>query len=139
MEYITNTELAEEESSIKKKILCVDDNVFMLNTISNILKSRYEVFSLAKSSMISNFLQHTTPDLFLLDYNMPDMNGFELVPVIRSFEEHKLTPIIFLTASGTKEHVKAAISIGACDYLVKPVEHTTLLQKVAEQIGSGES
>jgi len=70
----------------------------------------------------------------LLDYKMPDLNGFELVPIIRSFEEHKDTPIIFLTSMGTTEHVSAAAMLGASDFLVKPFEPYTLQDKIAKHI-----
>jgi DNA-binding response OmpR family regulator len=67
---------------------------------------------------------------------MPDINGFELVDIIRSFEEHKDTPIIFLTAMGTAHHVTTAVSLGAVDYIVKPPDAEALKEKVAKHIGT---
>lgn len=123
-----------EEATRKLRILAVDDASFMLTTIKIVLSSDYEVFALTKATLIERFLRHTTPELFLLDYNMPDISGFELIPIIRSFREHKDTPIIFLTAMGTPEHVKTAVSLGACDYMVKPLNAEILLEKVAKHI-----
>ncbi|MCL2107930.1 MAG: response regulator, partial [Oscillospiraceae bacterium] len=70
-----------------------------------------------------------TPDLFLLDYLMPKMTGFDLVPIIRKFPEHDETPIIFLTSEGSTDHVTAAINLGACDFIVKPIKESVLCQK----------
>jgi two-component system chemotaxis response regulator CheY len=65
---------------------------------------------------------------------MPQRNGFDLVPVIRSYEEHKTTPIIFLTSTGTADNISAAVKLGACDYVVKPFQADLLRQKVAANI-----
>lgn len=130
-EYITQ---ADEDENRKLRILCVDDAAFMLHTISAVLREEYEVFSLTKGKLVAGFLRNTTPDLILLDYNMPEIDGFELVPVIRSFPEHKDTPIIFLTAAGSSYHVAAAVSLGACDYIVKPLKADVLRTKIAQHI-----
>ena len=127
-------ELDEEEENRKLRILCVDDSAFMLQTLTTILSDLYEVFSLSKGAMIEKFLANTTPELFILDYNMPEMTGFDIVPVIRDLKEHKNTPIIFLTAMGTPHHVKAAVSLGACDFAVKPLNADLLREKVAKHI-----
>lgn len=127
-------QLDYEEANRKLRILAVDDASFMLSTISSILKNDYEIFSLTKGALVEKFLRHTTPELFLLDYTMPEINGFELVPIIRSFEEHKDTPIVFLTAMGTVHHITTAISLGACDFIVKPVNPALLREKIAKHI-----
>lgn len=127
-------QLDYEEANRKLRILAVDDAAFMLTTIKKVLSNDYEVFALTKATLVKKFLLHTTPELFLLDYNMPELSGFDLVPIIRSFEEHKDTPIIFLTAMGTVEHVSTAISLGACDYVIKPLNSDILLEKIAKHI-----
>jgi len=122
------------ESTRKMRVLAVDDSPTMLKTIISTLKDQYKVFTLSNSTQVERFLQQITPELFLLDYKMPDLNGFELVPIIRSFEEHKDTPIIFLTSMGTKEHISAAAMLGACDFVVKPFDSVTLHDKIAKHI-----
>jgi PleD family two-component response regulator len=52
---------------------------------------------------------------------MPEINGFELIPIIRSLEEHKDTPIIFLSSEGTKDNVAAAIGFGVNDFIGRNV------------------
>jgi CheY-like chemotaxis protein len=132
--YIHLSHLSYTESNRKPRILCVDDNTFTLKTLAAILRDTYEVFSLSNGALVDKFLRSTTPEMFLLDYNMPEINGFELVPIIRSFPEHKDTPIIFLTAAGTMEHIKTAVSLGSCDYVVKPVNNEILMRKIAKHI-----
>jgi PleD family two-component response regulator len=126
--------LYHQEATRKMGVLAVDDAPSMIKTISSVLDSEYKVYGLTKPAMVEKFLRQITPELFLLDYQMPEISGFELVPVIRSFEEHKDTPIIFLTSMGTIDHVSAAYSLGACDFIVKPFQDTILAEKVAKHI-----
>jgi putative two-component system response regulator len=65
---------------------------------------------------------------------MPGLNGFELVPIIRNFDKHKDTPIIFLTSEGTIDNVTAALALGACDFTVKPFNPEVLREKIAKHI-----
>jgi PleD family two-component response regulator len=122
------------EAARKLRVLAVDDSTVMLNTISSILGGDYKVYGMAKPTMVEKFLEQITPDLILLDYEMPEINGFELIPIIRKFEEHKDTPIIFLTSLGTMEHVSAAAKLGACDFIVKPFQTNNKREKVSKHI-----
>ena len=131
-EYITL--LDEEEAGRKMIILAVDDSPAILNSISSVLHNEYKVLTLPKSSELERVLRKLTPELFLLDYLMPDMNGFELIPIIRSFSEHKDTPIIFLTSAGTIDNITAALALGASDFIVKPFDPGILREKIAKHI-----
>jgi CheY-like chemotaxis protein len=126
--------LDEEEANRKLLILAIDDSPVILKSVSHVLSSDYKVFTLSKPMELEKVLQKLTPELFLLDYLMPERNGLELVPVIKSFEEHKTTPIVFLTSEGTFDNVTAAIGIGANDFIVKPFKPHVLRQKIAKHI-----
>ena len=123
-----------EESKRKLRILVVDDAPVIIKTISSVLSTEYKVYGMTDPTKIEEFLKQVTPELFLLDYKMPDRNGFELVPIIRSFKDHKETPIIFLTSLGTADHVSAAFALGACDFIVKPFQGNILREKVGKHI-----
>ena len=126
--------LDHEEATRKLRVLAIDDAPSIIKTISDVLSDEYQVYGISKSKMLEKFLQQITPDLFLLDYEMPELSGFDLVPIIRGFKDHKDTPIIFLTSSGTTDHVSAAYALGACDFIVKPFQDTILREKVAKHI-----
>jgi CheY-like chemotaxis protein len=126
--------LDEEEANRKMLVLAVDDSPAILEAVSAVLSDEYKVFKLPKPTMFENVLKQMTPELFLLDYLMPELNGFELIPIIRGFEEHKDTPIIFLTSEGTIDNVTAAIGFGVCDFIVKPFHPEQLREKVAKHI-----
>ena len=126
--------LYSKDACDKPVILAVDDSPMILKSVSSLLSNDYKVYMLAKSTMLKRMLNQIKPDLFLLDYNMPDINGFELIPVIRSIEQHKDTPIIFLTSEGTIDNISSAIMLGACDFIAKPVQPSTLRSRIGKHI-----
>ena len=126
--------LQREENDRKLRILCVDDSASTLKSLSAVLNKDYKVYTMTNPLMIEKFLQQITPELFLLDYKMPDRTGFECIPIIRSFEEHKTTPIIILTSMGSVDHISASHSLGACDFIVKPFNEEILRKKIARHI-----
>jgi PleD family two-component response regulator len=127
-------ELDEKGTDHKLLILAVDDSPAILESVSAVLGNEYSVFKLPKPMMLENVLKQVTPNLFLLDYQMPERNGFELVPIIRGLMGHKFTPIIFLTSEGTMDNIKTAVGLGACDFIVKPFNPDQLREKVAKHI-----
>ena len=126
--------LDEKKAAQKLLVLTVDDSTAILEAVSAVLSGEYTVFKLPKPTMLEDVLKKVIPDLFLLDYQMPERNGFELVPIIRRSMEHKFTPIIFLTSEGTMDNITAAVSLGACDFIVKPFNPDQLREKVAKHI-----
>jgi PleD family two-component response regulator len=127
-------QLEYREATRKMRILAIDDSPVMLHTISSVLSKDYIVYRMENPTMLENFLNQVTPELFLLDYKMPELSGFDLIPIIRNFEEHKNTPIVFLTSEGSSDHVSSALSLGARDFIIKPFKPDTLLEKVARNI-----
>ena len=124
----------EEEENRKLMILAVDDSPDILTAISVILSEEYKVFKLPKPTMLKEILTQITPDLFLIDYKMPELNGFELIPIIRGFEEHTDTPVIYITSEGSFDRVSAAVALGACDFIVKPFQADVLRERVKKHI-----
>jgi DNA-binding response OmpR family regulator len=124
----------EEGDDGRPCILAVDDAPTMLRAIHTVLRDEYKVYTLSKPEKLKSYLQNVKPDLFLLDCNMPVMNGFELFSAIRELPEHKETPIIFLTAEGTVDNLTAAMHLGASDFVVKPFEVKSLREKIETYI-----
>jgi DNA-binding response OmpR family regulator len=119
------------EKDKRPVILAVDDNPSILKAVNSLLRDRYSVYTLPEPSKIIPLLEMITPDLFLLDCKMPDISGFELVPIIRKLRGHEETPIVFLTSEGTVDNISVAINLGACDFIIKPIDENVLLEKTA--------
>lgn len=126
--------LDQEEASRKLRILAVDDAPVTLKIVSSLLGNEYDVYCMSNPKMLEPFLRQVTPELFLLDYKMPELSGFDLIPIIRNFVEHKKTPIIFLTSLGTVTNISTAMSLGACDFMVKPIQASILRDKISKHI-----
>ncbi|MCL2265103.1 MAG: response regulator [Treponema sp.] len=124
----------EDDTTNKPSVLIVDDVSSMLRAMQYALHDRYNVSILSKSEDAIDFLRNKTPELILLDYLMPVINGFELIPIIRNLPEHKDTPIIIITTEGTPEHVNEAMNLGASDFIVKPFKPNELNNKVGKHI-----
>ena len=118
----------------KPLVLAVDDSPSILNTIRHALSPKYKVYTLPQPEKLTDLLKIVTPDLFLLDLQMPVVSGFDLVPIIRNTTGHEDTPIVFLTSEATNDNIFVAVQLGACDYIVKPVDDAILLTKVAQHI-----
>jgi putative two-component system response regulator len=131
IEYHLNPAKRAENKPI---ILAVDDNPSILRTINAILQERNKVYTLNNPKQLSALLGMITPDLFLLDCNMPGLSGFDLVPIIRKMPQHEDTPIIFLTSDGTIDNISAAMGFGARDFIVKPIDMMILRDKTTEHL-----
>ena len=131
IEYQLNPKKNQE---LKPVILAVDDTPSILQTVNFELQNDYTVYTLPNPEFIQEILKKITPDLFILDYQMPKMTGFDLVPVIRRFKEHKITPIIFLTSENAIEHITGAMQLGARDFIIKPVNGDVLREKTAAHL-----
>jgi CheY-like chemotaxis protein len=127
-------EMMDEEESEKPCILAVDDVTIVLHTIRHALQDLYKIYMLTNPAELETMLRSITPKLFLLDYGMPGLTGFDLIPIIRKFPEHKNTPIIFVTGDNTVEHMTKAAALGACDYILKPIKNNILRDKIAKHI-----
>jgi len=127
----------EKRATVKPIILAVDDTPSILHAINSLLGEQYMVCTLPNASndqVIKELLKKIIPDLFLLDYNMPGLTGFELVPIIRSIQGHEDTPIVFLTSEKSMDHLTAAVGLGACDYIIKPIDEVILRKKMSKHL-----
>jgi DNA-binding response OmpR family regulator len=123
----------DKRAAIKPIILAVDDAPSTLHAITTMLGEQYTLYTLpgvGVEQVLKEILQKITPDLFLLDYNMPGLTGFDLVPLIRKTPGHEDTPIVFLTSEKTMDHITVAVGLGASDYIIKPIDETILHKKL---------
>ena len=106
----------------KKTILVIDDDEMTRLLISQILSSTLYNIIEAKDGAegIILFNQHT-PDLVLLDVELPKLNGFEVCHLIRESEEGQRVPIIMITGMDDTQSIENAYRLGATDFIIKPI------------------
>lgn len=135
---ISDALIDEEAVSFKQTampiIMLVDDMPEVLASVTEMLIDKYRVIALNSGVSALKALEMQTPSLFLLDIEMPVMNGYTLAKRIRKIERFKKTPLLFISSLGTQEHVIAALQHGANDYLLKPVSQVDLLDKMSQYI-----
>jgi len=117
------------------KILIVDDNVKNLQVIGNILKEKNYSIAIAKNGLQAiELCSKINPDLILLDIMMPEMDGFGVIDELKSMDNLKDIPVIFLTAKSETEDVVRGFEKGGVDYILKPFKKEELLARVKTHI-----
>ena len=127
---ISEQTLFNSENS-KFKILVVDDNELNVEVVSELLKSSgYTVQNAYGGRDALDMIYHEKPDLLLLDLMMPEVSGEDVLKEIKNNEQYKNIPVILLTARASREDLLFGFSIGADDYLAKPIISEELLLRV---------
>ena len=119
----------------RKRILAVDDMPAILDAVKSILKDAYTVYGVSSPTAALKFLACRSADLILLDIEMPDMNGFDLLGIIRRIPAYEKTPILFFTGNSSEENVMRSLAGGATDFLKKPIDSRALLARIQKHIG----
>ncbi len=112
---------------MRYKVLIIDDEEMILKMLRRCLEAENFIVYTADSSRKAMELLSASPDIILLDINMPEMDGLELCQLIR---EHIFCPIIFLTARVTEQDVIKGLSVGGDDYITKPFSVDELLARI---------
>jgi two-component system, chemotaxis family, chemotaxis protein CheY len=120
-----------------KLILVVDDDPTIVDIMQLVLRSGgYETESAYNARDGMAKACSNTPDLILLDYNMPGKDGLALLQDMRSIPELVKVPIIIVTALSIPEIVTQALALGVAGFLVKPFDLETLLKHVKKGLDS---
>ena len=119
----------------KKRVMVVDDMAVSMKQTVIALNDDYEILSCMNGLEALNLVdKHGAPDLFIVDIEMPNINGFALVKSLKKKGYDKV-PVIFLTGRADKETVVKCIELGAKDYIVKPAVPVYLRERVAAALG----
>lgn len=127
-----------EKGESKKRVMIVDDDPDALSLMEKILTD--EGFDLAKVSNATEVglkAVQLIPDLILLDFLMPEINGFEVCKALRNNEMTRSIPIMAVTCLSKEQDIERIFSCGADEYLAKPFKVDQLLEKVRDLIGRG--
>ncbi|MBD5470651.1 MAG: response regulator [Lachnospiraceae bacterium] len=117
---------------MKNIILVVDDDKTNLTRAQKILLPFYRIAACNSGVAALKYLENNRPDLILLDINMPEMDGFEVMEQLQKSEETKAIPVIFLTADDTAETEVKCFQVGAIDFVAKPFVPDILLSRVGK-------
>jgi len=113
-----------------KKIIVVDDNAENLTAIKNALKASYDVYPTNTVSNMFELMKRFIPDLILLDVAMQDVNGYEAAKMLKSNDNFREIPVIFLTSMDDPENEMEGLNLGAIDYIHKPLVAPLLIRRI---------
>lgn len=120
------------EKKTNKVVLVVDDEPLILKTFYSFLHEKYTVAAVNSAKDAFKFMERVTPDLILLDYMMPEMNGGEMLTAMRAAtnKPYYAVPVYFVTAVVDKDIVLKCLSMYPQGYLIKPLGKDEILDAV---------
>ena len=115
---------------MRKTIFVVDDNDTNLSKAEEGLEDIYDVMTIPSGVRLFTILKKVKPNLILLDIEMPEMDGFQVLEQLMSDKEYKNIPVIFLTGVRSPEVEARGFENGAVDFITKPFSTPVLLNRV---------
>ncbi len=121
-------------SDIRSLILYIDDSRDNLNLVERFLEKNYRVITAQSGQEGLKIINDRKPDLLLLDIMMPEMDGYEVCSLLQKSDDTAYIPVIFVSAMGEQRDKARAFSVGAADYLVKPIRKNILADKIEKYL-----
>jgi len=115
-------------------IMLIDDDEICLAMGREILENKYTLYPVSSGEQAFVILKKITPDLILLDIEMPGMDGYVVIKHLKQNPETKEIPVIFLTSRTDPGNELDGLSMGAIDYITKPFSPLLLLQRVENHL-----
>ena len=131
-----NVESAAGKEKERLKIIYVDDVSTSLLTLKRRLSGRHEVYPAESSEVLFKALKRITHDIILLDINMPDVDGYEVIKALKADDRYAGIPVIFFTSNHDRESVIKGLALGAVDYIIKPFDTTILVECIEKHVAA---
>src|SRR6266851_5561283 len=114
-----------------RKILIADDSLYIRQSINKTLSHEgYDVLEAVDGLQTLEQLSKESPDLLLLDIEMPNLNGYDVLSIVRTHQEFSALKIVLLTSRSSEKHKRRARQLGAHEYLTKPCPQDVLLKTI---------
>ena len=111
-------------------IFVVDDDITNLVFAKKALADRYDVFTAPSAAKMLALFETKIPDIILLDVDMPEVDGYTAIKILKTNHKTKHIPIVFLTAKNNPESELEGLSLGAVDYISKPFSLPLLRKRI---------
>lgn len=122
--------MKKNEKPSHKRVMIIDDDEDISETLSKTLGPKYEVIGLSGGDAAQTLVESFAPDIILLDVNMPGPDGFAVCKAIRARAETRHIPVLFMTARGDDESFIKSMAVGGDSYITKPFDLTELRERV---------
>ncbi len=118
----------------RKSILLVDDDPINLQILSGMLSPKYEIKNAQSGDEALQIVGDGGIDLMLLDVEMPELSGYDVCKKLKSNQDTKGIPVIFVTARDDDADEETGFKVGAVDYIKKPFKMATITARVETQL-----
>ena len=116
----------------KHSVLIVDDQRVNIMEISKALRPDFKVYATGNGKDALAVVEEQQPDVILLDVQMEDMTGYDIITALKSSKKTKDIPVIFITGRTDSESEEKALALGAADYIRKPFSPSILKNRVLD-------
>lgn len=118
----------------KHSVLMIDDSAFNVKVAKGVLEDTYIFYSASSAAEGLDILKKVTPNLILLDVVMPDVDGFDMLKILKADKRYSNIPVIFLTGENSTEAEVAGFEQGIVDYITKPFVPNVMKHRIASHI-----
>lgn len=127
-----------DKANSKERVMIVDDDPDALALMENMLANEgYELVKVSNATEVGLKAAQMAPDLILLDFLMPELNGFDVCKALRANELTRGIPIMAVTCLSKEDDIERIFECGADEYLPKPFKLEQLQQKIDSLLGKG--
>jgi len=123
-------EMEHSMNDARELVMLVDDSLASLTVGKKVLSNVYKVIAIPSASKMFELLGRYTPELILLDVNMPEMDGYEAIKILKNNPKMKDIPVIFLTSMRDLTSELQGLNLGAVDYITKPFSAPLLKKRI---------
>ena len=122
------------EETPQNAVLIVDDSPMCVKFLMHLLKNEFKLFVAKDGHTAINIAIKNLPDLILLDVDMPDMSGYQVLSSLRALDATKNIPAIFFTSRDRPEDALEGSQLGAADYIPKGTAANVVKSRILDQI-----
>jgi two-component system chemotaxis response regulator CheY len=118
-----------------KNIMVIDDSRIMRNIVKNtlaLLKIPFNYLEAGDGEQAMKLMETSKADLILLDWNMPNLNGFDFLKKIKAIDQYKNIPVIMVTSEAARLNVVEAVKAGVTAYITKPINEKIFMEKISK-------
>lgn len=114
----------------RPRVLLIDDDKDFREIVRGWLVPRYQMIAFPDGEELIDALDAVKPDVLLMDVRLPGLDGYRLCREVRASPRYAALPILFITGAASLDDFLQSADAGGTDYLIKPVERTTLMAKL---------
>jgi len=114
----------------RETVIMIDDDITNLTVARNNLSEEYNFFTAPSGEKLFKLLERVTPSMILLDIEMPNMSGYEVMEILKKDERTAGIPVIFLTGRMDTRSEIEGLRMGAADFVTKPFTKELLIKRM---------